>query len=240
MRRPSCSGIACARQLKPAGGARRGPVCGLAFLALLVGAAAAQGAPCSPAERSLLVKAQQAYEALTSFQAAFTQEDRIPGAAPLTASGTLAYRKPGRMRWEYAPPNQQLLVTDGKTVWLYDPLLDSVTEEALTDVTEGTPLRFLLGAGNLTADFTCRAATLKPDSRDGLTYLELVPRTPIPTLAFLQLGVRADDARIEAFRMLDTQGGERWVRLTGFKAGVPLAEERFAFKITPGMDVIKK
>jgi len=35
MRRPSCSGIACARQLKPAGGARRGPVCGLAFLALL-------------------------------------------------------------------------------------------------------------------------------------------------------------------------------------------------------------
>ncbi|MFI5400611.1 MAG: outer membrane lipoprotein chaperone LolA [SAR324 cluster bacterium] len=240
MRRPSSSGIARARQMKPAGRALRGPACCLAVLALLAGAAAAHGEPCSPQERSLLLKAQQTYQALTSFQAVFTQEDRSPGAAPLTASGTLAYRKPGRMRWEYAPPNQQLLVTDGKTVWLYDPLLESVTEQALTDVTQGTPLRFLLGAGSLTADFTCRAITQKTDSRDGLTYLELVPRNPIPTLAFLQLGVRADDARIEAFRMLDTQGGERWVRLTGFKAGVTLPEERFVFKVAPGMDVIKK
>ncbi|MFI5399716.1 MAG: outer membrane lipoprotein chaperone LolA [SAR324 cluster bacterium] len=240
MRRPSSSGIAPARQMKPPGRALRGPACSLAVLALLAGAVAAHGEPCSPAQRSLLARAQQTYQSLTSFQSAFTQEDRIPGAAPLTASGTLAYRKPGRMRWEYAPPNEQLLVTDGKTVWLYDPLLESVTEQALTDVTQGTPLRFLLGAGSLTDDFTCRAITQKPDSHDGLTYLELVPRKAIPTLEFLQLGVRADDARIEAFRMLDTQGGERWVRLTGFKAGVPLPEDRFVFKVTPGMDVIKK
>ncbi len=164
----------------------------------------------------------------------------MPGAAPLTAGGTLSYRKPGRMRWEYAPPNEQLLVTDGKTVWLYDPLLESVTEQALRDVTEGTPLKFLLGAGSLTADFTCRALTRPPQANDGLTYLELVPHKAIPALAFLQLGVRADSARIEAFRMLDTQGGERWVRLSQLKTDLSLPADRFTFKIKPGMDVIRK
>jgi len=240
MRNSSSSGIGPAPQLKPAWRTRTAPAALLAGLALLACAVTARAEPCSSAEQSLLAKAQQTYQALSSFQSAFSQEDRISGAAPLTASGTLAYRKPGRMRWEYAPPNEQLLVTDGKTVWLYDPLLDSVTEQALTDVTEGTPLKFLLGAGNLTADFTCRALTQPPGANDGLTYLELVPRTPIPALAFLQLGVRADSARIEAFRMVDTQGGERWVRLTGLKAGASLPEDRFVFKIKPGMDVIKK
>ena len=200
----------------------------------------ARDVACSAQEQALLARAQQVYQGMASFQGSFSQEDRLPGAASLTASGTIAYRKPGRMRWEYAPPNEQLLVTDGKTVWLYDPLLESVTEQALRDVTEGTPLKFLLGAGSLTRDFTCRAVTRPPQAGEGLTYLELVPHTAIPTLAFLQLGVRADSARIEAFRMLDTQGGERWVRLRNLKTDVSLPAEQFTFKVKPGMDVIKK
>ena len=211
----------------------------VALLAALWGSPA-QAAPCSGAETALLARAQQVYQGLASFQGAFAQEDRVPGAAVLTASGTISYRRPGRMRWEYAAPNEQLLVTDGKTVWLYDPLLESVTEQALEEVTEGTPLKFLLGAGNLSGDFACRALTQPPPGQDGLTYLELVPHAAIPTLSFLQLGVRPDSARIEAFRMLDTQGGERWVRLSGVKTGVTLPADHFTFKIKPGMDVIRK
>jgi outer membrane lipoprotein carrier protein len=209
---------------------------------LLVGLAPelARASACTAPEQALLARSQQVYLGLSSFQGAFTQEDIVPGAATLKASGTLSYRKPGRMRWEYAPPNEQLLVTDGKTVWLYDPLLESVTEQALSDVTEGTPLKFLLGAGSLTEDFECRAVTLPPGGKDGLTYIELVPLKPIPTLAFLQLGVRPDTSRIETFRMLDTQGGERWVRLTNLRPGVALAPDLFTFKVKPGMDVIKK
>ena len=248
---PSCSGIVPAPQtglgVELAVRARLAGVSRLlwftAMLAvalLLAPTTRAADAPCSAAEQELLARAQQTYLALTSFQSGFTQEDRTPGAAPLTATGTLAYRKPGKMRWEYAPPNQQVLVTDGKTVWLYDPLLESVTEQPLTEVTEGTPLRFLLGAGSLTEDFTCRSVTKAPGVKDGLTYLELVPRTPIPTLAFLQLGVQATSARIDAFRMVDTQGGERWVRLTNLKPGVSLPDSRFVFEVKPGMDVIKK
>ncbi|HUJ76995.1 MAG TPA: outer membrane lipoprotein carrier protein LolA, partial [bacterium] len=175
---------------------------GLALLPALGSPALA--APCTPAQQALLGQVQTVYQGLASFRAQFEQEDVQPGAKPRTAQGTLAYRKPGHMRWEYAPPNAQLLVTDGSTVWLYDPLLDNVTEQALGQVTQGTPLKFLLGAGSLTSDFTCRAATLTPPS-DGLVYLELEPRTDIPPLAFIQLGVKEPGAHLEAFRMVDTQ-----------------------------------
>jgi outer membrane lipoprotein carrier protein len=225
--------LGAALAAEPAGAA-------LSSSARLPPAPAAPDAACSAREQALLARAQQVYQGLASFQGGFSQEDRVPGTAPLTAAGTIAYRKPGRMRWEYAPPNEQLLVTDGTTVWLYDPLLESVTEQALREVTEGTPLKFLLGAGSLTRDFACRALTRPPRAGDGLTYLELVPHAAIPTLAFLQLGVRADSARIEAFRMLDTQGGERWLRLSNLKTDLPLPADRFTFKVKPGMDVIKK
>jgi outer membrane lipoprotein carrier protein len=219
----------------------RGLLAALPLLAVLLAEpGAVRAEPCGAKEQTLLSRAQQAYQAVSGFQSAFAQEDIVPGAAALKASGTLAYRKPGRMRWEYAPPNEQLLVTDGTTVWLYDPLLESVTEQALKDVTEGTPLKFLLGAGSLTSDFECRTLTRPSEGKDGLTYLELVPHAPIPALAFIQLGVRADSARIEAFRMLDTQGGERWVRLSQFKTGANFPPDHFTFKVKPGMDVIKK
>jgi outer membrane lipoprotein carrier protein len=83
----------------------------------------------------LLQRTQTAYQALAGFQGEFQQEDREPSGRVLTAKGKIAYRKPGQMRWEYAAPNEQLLVTDGTTVWLFDPLLENVTVQPLEGLT---------------------------------------------------------------------------------------------------------
>lgn len=205
-----------------------------AFLLLFPALAAAQAC-----DTALLARTQAVYQGLTGFAGEFKQEDRERDGRVLTAGGKIAYRKPGQMRWEYAPPNEQLLVTDGTTVWLFDPLLENVTVEPLEGLTEGTPLKFLLGAGSLTADFTCRAVTLAPP-QDGLAYLELVAKAPIPTLAFIQLGVRPATARLESFRMVDTQGNQRTVRLLNLKPNVTFPPEHFTFTIPPGMEVITK
>ena len=68
---------------------------------------------------------QQRYQSISSFTGEFVQtsirndEDSIP----VVAEGKVSFLRPGKMRWEYETPEEQLLVTDGKTVWLYDPLL---------------------------------------------------------------------------------------------------------------------
>lgn len=205
--------------------------------ALLAGPEA--GAAPDPCAGGLVERIQSAYQALQSFEGGFTQVDRQTDGRRVEAKGSVSYLKPGRMRWEYAPPHEQLLVTDGETVWLYDPILDNVTVQALGELTQGTPLAFLLGAGNLQQDFACRAFS-RPPPTDGLDYVELVPRTPIPTLDYLQLGAQRKSGRIAALRMVDAQGNLREVRFQHLRTDVRLKPAAFTFEITPGMEVIRK
>lgn len=209
-----------------------------AFLtAVLLGPAAARAAEaCTEAQ---LARVQEDYGRLAAFKAIFLQEDHEAGGAVRRAQGEVAYQRPGRMRWRYDPPQDQLLITDGQTIWLYDPLLDNVTVQDLDEVTQGTPLAFLLGAGDLTRDFACRAFTRTPPD-DGLTYLELVPRKPIPALKFLQLGVRKGEAAIAALLMVDAQGNSRWVRFLDVNTTPDLPDDYFTFKVTPDMEVIRR
>lgn len=200
------------------------------------GAARAADDPCAS---GLVGRIQRTYQALHAFQAHFAQTDRQRDGDTQQAAGEVSYLKPGRMRWEYAPPNEQLLVTDGSTVWLYDPLLDNVTVQPLADLTQGTPLAFLLGAGNLEQDFTCRAFTRLPP-QDGLDYVELVPRKPIPALAYIQLGAQPRSGQIAALRMVDTQDNLREVRFTALRTDVQPDPASFTFEVKEGMEVIRK
>lgn len=192
-----------------------------------------------PCSGGLLEKVQEDYLGMESFSGRFVQEDRRENGRTQTASGKIDYRKPGRMRWHYLEPNEQLVVTNGEKVWLFDPLLDNVTVQPLKGLTQGTPLAFLLGLGKLTRDFSCRALTNTPPA-DGLTYLELLPRKPIPGLAFIQLGVAGQAGRIGALRMVDSRGNIRLLRLIDLKPGAVFAKGHFIFKITEGMEVISK
>jgi outer membrane lipoprotein carrier protein len=218
---------------------RRSLLLAALLAALLAGVPGPARAAANPCASGLVGRIQKTYQGLKSFRAQFSQEDRQTDGRRMQATGSVSYLKPGRMRWEYAPPNEQLLVTDGKTVWLYDPILDNVTVQALGELTAGTPLAFLLGAGNLERDFACRAFTQAPP-RDGLDYVELVPRTPIPTLSYLQLGAQRKSGRIAALRMVDAQGNLREVRFTDLHTDVALKEQAFTFQIKPGMEVIRK
>ncbi|MCZ6558734.1 MAG: outer membrane lipoprotein carrier protein LolA [SAR324 cluster bacterium] len=187
----------------------------------------------------LLEKVQRTYQATKSFAGQFEQIDQRSDGSFQRARGELAYRRPGNMRWRYDPPHEQLLVTDGKTVWLFDPLLDNVTVQPLGNLTQGTPLSFLLGVGNLTDDFICRPLSKAPPE-DGLIYLELLPRKPIPGLAYIQLGVHSGEVGIGVLRMVDRQGNLRQVRLSRLKTGVGFPKEYFTFRIEEGMEVISK
>src|SRR5262249_14791349 len=44
----------------------------------------------------------------------------------LNAKGTLYLKKPGKLRWEYAAPTPQEIVSDGKRLWVYTPQLKQV------------------------------------------------------------------------------------------------------------------
>ena len=60
--------------------------------------------------------------------------------------GHLAVSRPGKFRWEVVTPEEELIVSDGQTMWLYSPFIEQVTLINLTDAIEGTPFILLSGA----------------------------------------------------------------------------------------------
>ena len=112
-------------------------------------------------EKNLLQLIQKQYQSIHSFSGRFIQSSHRADTdtGPKKAEGLVSYKRPGKMRWFYETPEEQLLVTNGQTMWLYDPLLENVTVQKLEKITEGTALSFLLGLGNLQSDFIHRGIT---------------------------------------------------------------------------------
>ena len=109
-------------------------------------------------EKDLLQLIQKQYQSIRSFSGRFIQSSHHADTetGPKKAEGLVSYKRPGKMHWLYEAPEEQLLVTNGQTMWLYDHLLENVTVQKLEKITEGTALSFLLGLGNLKADFIHR------------------------------------------------------------------------------------
>ena len=77
-----------------------------------------------------------------------TVSDR-QGRITQQVSGKMAFSRPGRFRWDYTAPYEQVIVGDGSRLWLYDVDLDQVSVKPLGDVVAGTPAGLtgaLLGA----------------------------------------------------------------------------------------------
>lgn len=55
------------------------------------------------------------------------------------SEGSFQVQRPGMLRWETVEPFPQLLVTNGKTLWMFDPDLEQVTISTLTNQLDQTP-----------------------------------------------------------------------------------------------------
>lgn len=79
--------------------------------------------------------------------AEFTQVVTSPEGKVLNESwGKLTISRPGKFRWQVVKPEEELITSDGKTMWLYSPFIEQVTLINLSDAIEGTPFVLLSGA----------------------------------------------------------------------------------------------
>jgi outer membrane lipoprotein carrier protein len=203
----------------------------LAMLVLLaVGAAAAD----EPLEQAL-DKLQERYETTRTLTADFKQTVESPTlAGKLETRGTVAFEKPNRMRWEYEAPDEQVIVGDGDTLWIYQPDEKQVIKAPLREAFQATaPVTFLAGLGNLQRDFEATLDREEPER----WVLKLVPRKD-PDMGVLTLAVRKADASIEEARITDPLGTTTRIGFSAEKRNTTLAEKTFRFSPPPGVDVV--
>lgn len=187
-------------------------------------------------------RVQAAYDAALQIKANFDQQLTIKaGGQRQNASGKVYIKKPGMMRWEYEKPDKRLVVSDGKTIWMYLPSKNQVmiTEPAEAAMDEISKI-FLMGKGKLVENFDVRLLD-SVEGADGKSYtLELVPKSKAGSFVKLILEVDGDSFFFRKGTTYDLFGNENQMTFQNVELGAPLDERQFTFEIPPGAEVIRQ
>ena len=184
-------------------------------------------------------KIQSRYEAVRDISADFVQTSRsvalgAPGATA-SARGTVVFAKPGKMRWAYDEPEPSLVVSDGRTLWIYDPAHQEVQKLAVGDgFLSGAAIQFLLGEGRILRDFEVSAEACS----DARVELVLVPKRDA---TYEKLRVRSDPATGELLEttVVDLLGNVTQVAFSKTRTNVGPDDSLFRFDAKPGVRVIE-
>jgi outer membrane lipoprotein carrier protein len=140
-------------------------------------------------------------EAIKSLEAAFGKVNDLKAEFDQTAfnkslnqsipaKGTVYLKKGGKLRWVFADPTPQEIVSDGKTLWVYTPALAQVNVGPAPEALAGPAGSFLAGLGRVREHFGVRFLNpAEPRDRDGNVVLDLTPKQPLPTMNRLVLAI---------------------------------------------------
>jgi outer membrane lipoprotein carrier protein len=157
----------------------------------------------------------------------------------IPAQGTVYLKKGGKLRWEFADPTPQQIVSDGKTVWIYTPALSQVNVGPAPEAMAGPAGSFLAGLGRVREHFTVRFLNpAEPRDRDGNVVLDLVPKAALPTMSRLVLAF--DPRSWEVRRAVTYDQFENTVTMQFRKPAVNtgLADSLFTFVAPKGVATV--
>jgi outer membrane lipoprotein carrier protein len=169
-----------------------------------------------------------------SARAAFEQKVYDKGGK-LTqqAQGSFVFQRPGRFRWVYEKPADQVIVGDGERVWIYDRELNQVTVRKMSAALGSTPAALLSGSADVAKAFELSDA----GKRDGLEWLQAVPRDREAGFERMRIGFGAQGA-LEAMELVDHFGQTTRLRFTRLVRNPPLDPKEFRFEPPKGADVL--
>lgn len=170
---------------------------------------------------------------LKSLDGQFSQQVfDVRGKQKEASSGRVAVSAPRLFRWEYTKPYVQLVVADGKTVWVVDPDLDQATRRPQGSEEANSPLAILLEPARLDRDFTVKDG----GTRDGVSWLDIAPRSADAGFKTARLGFAAGQlARLE---YVDALGQRTAIAFSGWQRNPAFAKDTFRYVPGKGVDVI--
>lgn len=155
--------------------------------------------------------------------------------------GHVVFKKPGKMRWDYAKPNGKVIVANGKKLLMYEPGQEGepnqFLEQDMGKAQLSNAMAFLMGTGRLSDDFSFRQLDTDHKQYPGGAVLELRPRKPTPHYARLVFYVSfAEKTRglVQRIVMIDSNGNRNRFDFSKLKFNTQVSESRFQFKPPAG------
>ncbi|MBI3393207.1 MAG: outer membrane lipoprotein carrier protein LolA [Nitrospirae bacterium] len=201
-------------------------------------------APPAAAAQSLdevVSRLETVYRETADFSAHFSQETLLPGgSAAEKTSGTVAIKKPSKMRWNFSAPISQEIVLDGTHVWIYQPDQKQVVKRRQAEAfPPGSATNFLAGIGRLREDFDPAFALENRVNQHGNILLRLIPKRKDLTLTRVMLEVDPKSWAVVRVSLHDSARGTTTIRFSRIAMNKGIPDERFRFVPPKGTAVVE-
>jgi len=185
------------------------------------------------AQASSLDQFKAFFSGTQSARASFEQKvhDR-DGKVVQEAKGSFVFQRPGRFRWTYDKPADQVIVGDGQRVWIYDRQLNQVTVRKLTAAIGSTPAGLLAGGTGIEKAFELSDA----GTRDGLEWVEAKPREKEAGFERVRIGFGKEG--LQAMELTDHFGQTTRLRFSNLVRNPKVEAAEFRFDPPKGADVL--
>jgi outer membrane lipoprotein carrier protein len=160
-----------------------------------------------------------------------TVRDRA-GKTLQQAKGRFVFQRPGKFRWAYDKPVDQLIVGDGERVWIHDRDLNQVTVRKLSRALGSTPAALLAGSADVEKAFELTDA----GARDGLEWLEAKPKEREAGFERVRMGFGENG--IQAMELVDHFGQTTVLRFSKLVRNPKVDPSEFRFTPPQGADVL--
>ncbi|MEQ1837031.1 MAG: outer membrane lipoprotein chaperone LolA [Candidatus Nitrotoga sp.] len=169
-----------------------------------------------------------------SAQAEFTQEVQDKkGKRIQSASGSMQFVRPGKFRWEYRKPYEQVIVGDGVKFWLHDVELNQVTVKKMDAALGSSPAALLSGSNEIERGFVLKDT----GARDDLDWLQALPHTQDTGFEKILMAFNAQ-AELAVMELHDALGNKTVLKFSKLKRNPKLSPQLFKFVPPKGADVL--
>ncbi len=184
-------------------------------------------------------KLQHTYEKTEDFKANFRQETTIKSIKKTEIEeGSVFFKNPKNMLWDYTRPRAKKLVINQRTAWLYLPQEKAAYKQKAENIFQSKALiRFLSGLGKLKHDFAITYAEPKALDKNGNYLLLLTPLEKNSILNPIQITLDKSKFYILQVSFNDTFGNSTSVKFSNILINNGLTDKMFQFQPPAGVSI---
>lgn len=185
------------------------------------------------AQASGLEQLRRFLDSSTGARAAFSQVVvSKSGKAGQKASGSMQFQRPGKFRWNYEKPYEQLIVGDGNKLWTYDKELNQVVVKPMGQALGASPAALLAGDNTLEKNFVLSEG----GEAEGLAWIDAKPKSNEAGFEHVRMGFK--DGVPLVMEVRDNFGQTTRLQFSNFERNPAQSADLFRFTPPKGADVV--
>ncbi|MBF0125120.1 MAG: outer membrane lipoprotein chaperone LolA [Magnetococcales bacterium] len=191
--------------------------------------------PTDAKSRQVMERLQRFTDQLQTIEGDFVQQvDEDGSTTKRENSGHFVASKPGRFRWDYQQPFQQLVLSDGREIWYYEPDLRQATRSTARLLHE-TPAAFLVSGVRIADTFIWE---VQPSGRWLAPTVHLKPKRDDKSVHEIAITLDPQQDRLLGLMVADTMGHRSWFTFSHVRLNQPVDAQRFQFTPPAGVDIV--